>query len=1284
MSSLKHLYFAPLPTGIETLDDLLAPPPPDPASSAASPAKTIKPKPAGSPGFAHHPKKGFFGVVFGASNSGKSVLALQLACRFVRSEDQEKESTAAEPQADKGERKAKKTATLHARHAVFFTQEPAVTVCERAVHGFAFLGEHQIATDLNQLDPDGAGPGRLTIVEMPLDAEKQRRCLVDAFEIINSRFCCKKDDHQGQPGRDNKLRVLVVMDNAETVRQETFLEIMGEMREGARLPDPDPEAHRQQFFKRLRAYCLRHRLRSWFTFEEQPSQAATLEDTHIATARETYAADAVIRLGMVLMNGNFRERSIEIVKARDQFYRRGRHHFAIRGYVPKERDKAEWHLFGGPSATSDPRQTGIVVFPSLPTQLHRMSREYTKPGDTKPRDRSRLGIEEVDAAVRFANRPGFMSTAPLAVKERQPSITEKHPGYLCPATVSVLVCDLDSMATDVALHFVAQPPHGAEGEHPWIYISFHHESHMLRKIASGYPATEKCQEHLRDIITASAAQRLQMTANLGECIFLPPEHISDSKLIEDITRRIKEKKKAHQRKGPLRVVVDDLFALDKRFTLLRDKDAFIAALFHVFRSHGVISLVLDTVEVGEGRNPLEKSIPAGMGDHVFLLRHIEFQNRTRKVFSVLKLAEFIEPTHFWDLSKNGAGGPLVANSKKFQFYKGLLSGRPEPVKIALSLYADSRGSPRDLNLGAQQAILSKTFGQNIEIQACHPGDYEVLQQTVGQKPLPVLGDCHIISVDEIWLHSLIGARLLRGFEHGDSQNEFHWDKSHYVTTAHDLACEAHKNNLPARRHHFAIPERHNCGVLAYYPALARTLKDADKLKTLPPRCPTWKDLEKLQAAFVRQYYTRAKLEPRMLSYREREPTEQLLAEQRLHGRQPACLDNVRGAFTFSMENRESCVSFLLELVLSFLKEGDELVDAHGRLRWEFPPPRKAGKPGQKRQPWVDALLRLLALLDPWDIQRLADNWLRSCPEERPCLYSRQWFTSWGALGLRFPGLKVLELPRGERGSPTPVSGTWYLAMLADSSAVSAGKALIQRLTSPEDELHRFNSGIGMPVSRELYAMAAPGPSTPSVLPDEIALLQSLPYAKQLAKLPGELDKLRKASETRACTENAKACAEKARLALITVIQENRNAVRAGASPDKAVLLARKERAAEAADTAIATAITSASANRLAALAARAVPDAPADGRFFHHVLRKSTCPFYRTSIAHYATVVSPILMGLMVGAARLALDPDPLVEEWTFNKREGRCPVEKRLRSLVEDAQAQLTKLLDQRKNLPS
>ena len=323
-------------------------------------------------GFAHLPQVGFFGIVFGASCSGKSVFTLEMACRFVRRAKNDPETKC---------------------HAVFVTQEPTALIIERAMHSFDFLSWDTIrdcSDGCENLDPNE--PGKLWIFQMDLDEKRQERTLRDVFTLINEAFCCDDKTRHGTEA-DAKLRLLVCVDNAETICTEAFEVLLGQ-EFGA---PPQGQKRPVNFYKTLRNYCRQHRLRAWFSFEEDAAQRRKDETPQIATAAQTYAADAVIRLGSAVQVGDyFRERSLEIVKARDQFYRRGRHHFTIRG---------EKGSFASPESVTGDGKKGIVVFPSLPTQLHRLSREAAS-GTPKARA-LQLGIENVDKAVTEKNRLGL-------------------------------------------------------------------------------------------------------------------------------------------------------------------------------------------------------------------------------------------------------------------------------------------------------------------------------------------------------------------------------------------------------------------------------------------------------------------------------------------------------------------------------------------------------------------------------------------------------------------------------------------------------------------------------------------------------------------------------------------------------------------------------------------------------------------------------------------------------------------------------------------------------------
>jgi KaiC/GvpD/RAD55 family RecA-like ATPase len=90
------------------------------------------------------------------------------------------------------------------------------------------------------------------------------------------------------------------------------------------------------------------------------------------TAAE-FAADVIVALGYHEVADQFKERSIEIAKARHQFYFRGTHHFSIVG-------RNEGVLRGGRGQ----RPPGIHVYPSVPTLLSYLAYRGAPPDAGRP------------------------------------------------------------------------------------------------------------------------------------------------------------------------------------------------------------------------------------------------------------------------------------------------------------------------------------------------------------------------------------------------------------------------------------------------------------------------------------------------------------------------------------------------------------------------------------------------------------------------------------------------------------------------------------------------------------------------------------------------------------------------------------------------------------------------------------------------------------------------------------------------------------------------------------
>lgn len=1037
---------------------------------------------------------GFFGVLFGSAGSGKSLLSLQVCCGYAWN-------------------------ALNSRHAknshpcaIYLTQEPPALILHQ-VREFQYFGysakgsrKRALFAELDRFETSSADQriqvhclkrnfdwtadckdSRLYVIQMPLEQHAQTDKLINLFDVVTHHRQLVPADHCGNP-------LLICVDNAETICREAYLELF-------RIHDSNPcqaeilANQERDFYKLLRSHLAFYGINSFFVFEEPPGVENASEPFDAATTAQAYAADLVIHLGFRTCANGYRERVLEIVKAKNQFYHRGKHHFSI-----------------VPAGRQDPRGSGVVVYPSLATQLHQIrfpsgaSNASRGKGTRKPRGGGGLGIESLDREVQRALARGNLEHTDSAVGKRQASSTLD---YIKGGSTSVLVSDLDEKATEIALHFALGVRPGMKS----LYVSFHQPLEDLRTAGCRFSA-------LKSIIDDGLRTDQDAACRL---LYLPAEQISESKLLQDIDMYVQ---------GRQRVVLDNIFAFHAKFPLVSNVDHFLASLLALFKVRRIASLVVDTVEVGEGRNPIEKSTLAGLVDNVFLLRHIELHSRPRSVFSVLKVQAHPTPERIWELqetSAKGENGSRIVALPTFDFYRDVLIGRPTPVRFSMGLFRDAPDSPLEQYLKAQRKALQQTLGEAIRIELYGPEEYVRMQRTISFSQVRPLADCHIVAIDEFWLNELIKNGFLENLNpHLQQAQEFHLaDRDQYVTAAHDVALLFWKkdslNKEILASYRFALPVRNNCGVLCYKGELVAEFLTKG---VVDPRVDAANSLRCKAHEWIESLRIRATASPWTWSE---------LARLRPLWHQWAQHSNVTEMpetfFTFCMDLVESCVSFLLELALGTLRDPSALF--HGTKKPHEP---RTLRIAQLKMP----LNVLFGLLEESDLERLADGRLRRSADEPRAFFSRQWLSTLGCLRARehqilseestreesscadqspadrregteetgnlvqevtrrsesdraesrwFLRLEPHELPLSAGGRPpTPVSGVWYLGILKGSVAVAAGVQVIGQFCSLTDDEQKLRQFMGLPVRRLFYE--SPQSESPF----------RLPYAQQFIQI----------------------------------------------------------------------------------------------------------------------------------------------------------------------------------------
>ena len=315
---------------------------------------------------------------------------------------------------------------------------------------------------------------------------------------------------------------------------------------------------------------------------------------HLPSAEE-FSTDLLIRLSFMNELGAFKARSIEIQKARHQYYYRGQHHFSIAGRGI-QRD-----VYLG---ARNERGPGIHIYPSVAAQLSiaRDSAGFHVPsrGD-RPLD---LGHPDINAA--FLNETG--------------------PTH---GSSTVLIAEPGTRYTFLAMRFLAAAH--AAGEDTMM-VSTKEDPDALARLCQRESALRSLIDNRGEL-----DPRLRM-------LYLHPEFISAGKFTWDLLRVAEGGHFGATNRGVVtRMVFDNIYRLHDRFPLIDERSFMVPALLDLLRYRNITPLFIDLVPPGSARgradfNPSQYMTTFDNVLHLFYLddAYMDDAGENRPLLRILK------------------------------------------------------------------------------------------------------------------------------------------------------------------------------------------------------------------------------------------------------------------------------------------------------------------------------------------------------------------------------------------------------------------------------------------------------------------------------------------------------------------------------------------------------------------------------------------------------------------------------------------------------------------------
>lgn len=344
----------------------------------------------------------------------------------------------------------------------------------------------------------------------------------------------------------------------------------------------------EYFEKRATLLEIRRRL-----LDEKIHGVFVMEEAHPRDLRlpsaEEFSTDLMLHLSSREEATDFKMRTIEISKARHQYYYRGVHHFSIAG-----RGITRDVYLGA----RNERGPGIHIYPSVAAQL------------SMARDEARFSVPARGEEPINLGHPDLQRGFPDGGGPTKNSST-------------VLLSEPGTRGTYLALRFLARALE--QGERA-LFVSTREDRDAIRRICQREPALAAC---------VSEDGRF---AEGFRVVYLHPEFITAGKFTWDLIRLAKGGHADGAPQPVARMAFDNIYKLRERFPLIQDQRFVIAAILDMLRYEGVTPLFVDMVPAAgpDGAPAFDPSSYLVGFDNVLQLSFEPDAKRDRPCFRVLK------------------------------------------------------------------------------------------------------------------------------------------------------------------------------------------------------------------------------------------------------------------------------------------------------------------------------------------------------------------------------------------------------------------------------------------------------------------------------------------------------------------------------------------------------------------------------------------------------------------------------------------------------------------------